>query len=121
MNLLFYTNVICPTGGFRVSGVLRWKSDASLKYRISLLQLTQDDKHAMQLDPSHIPTPLPTNAIFTFGLSLQQTITYVHLRTPLLQKLRLFLTDKRQSYPTASRRPVPPDHEQSERRRGSIS
>ncbi|KIP12766.1 hypothetical protein PHLGIDRAFT_113364 [Phlebiopsis gigantea 11061_1 CR5-6] len=67
-------------GNARIIGTQRWKSAATLRYKIHPLQLTEGDRHSMQLDPSHVPTPRhAAAAAHNFQLAAEQCLLYFQM------------------------------------------
>ncbi|EKM59289.1 uncharacterized protein PHACADRAFT_87023 [Phanerochaete carnosa HHB-10118-sp] len=66
-------------GSFRLTGTAQWKNEASLKHAISLLHLTETDKHAMQLDKTHVPTPRLQTSTCSFNLTFAHRILLIQL------------------------------------------
>ncbi|EKM59291.1 uncharacterized protein PHACADRAFT_113812 [Phanerochaete carnosa HHB-10118-sp] len=64
---------------YRLFGVEQWKNEASLKHAIDLLQLTETDKQAIQLDKTHVPTPRLPNSAYSFNLTLSHRILFIQL------------------------------------------
>lgn len=62
---------------FRLTGVEQWTNAASLKHTISLFQVTETDKHAMQLDKAHVPNPRLANSSYPFSITLHHRILCV--------------------------------------------
>lgn len=56
---------------YRVVGEVYSQSEPCLDHSIRILQLTEPDKQALQLEPSHIPLPKVWNNAYTFNLPLQ--------------------------------------------------
>lgn len=58
-----------------LSGYKETSCDAALRYIIRPMQLTEEDRHQLQLTPTFIPKPrMPPNAGSPFQLSLDQRI-----------------------------------------------
>lgn len=49
-------------------------TDACLKYRIRTLQLTEGDKHRLQLESTYVPKPKLSTATYTFTLPVEQRV-----------------------------------------------
>ncbi|CAL1701264.1 unnamed protein product [Somion occarium] len=65
---------------FQVSGIREDRLDASLKYRIRTFELTETDKHMLQLDQSFVPAPkLYAGSAFSFGMPLGRRLLHLQL------------------------------------------
>ncbi|KAI0796932.1 hypothetical protein C8Q75DRAFT_796662 [Abortiporus biennis] len=65
---------------YQVSGQEETRCNASLKHDISVFQLTEHDKHEMQFNPSHVPTPrILARSSFSFNLPIDHKILLIQL------------------------------------------
>ncbi|KDQ64239.1 hypothetical protein JAAARDRAFT_220269 [Jaapia argillacea MUCL 33604] len=59
----------------RIVGFHRLQTDPAWHHTVHPLELTEQDRHNIQLNSQHVPTPkMPTTAVFSFHLSVDQSL-----------------------------------------------